>query len=352
MGGVTVFGILEILDSVMDARGVMGVVLAPVFFFFVIFIHELGHAIGAWMTGYRVHMIVVGKLGFDPENKTFQKIEDSDKNEIAGFVSATPKWPWSENRRVKEIWVSFAGPLATILLGLGLLFLHRTYGSNEFMDSHYGFFLLAMVCFLDAAFNLFPLKLSPDLDNDGLTILKCLAGRSRWSKEGWIYGRLGVSHEYDQELFSEAEWLELRRTLIEDGPSEDAELYQHLAWLQSDPETFLILVEKSGVVPSEFSPDLAMQYVASRVLINRVDDDLKTIMPETSGSQDYEALYNFAKALLDYKTGDYDGADKAVQAARTFYQDLYGGVPSEEDSLFTAIETRQPLPSFKWPPLA
>lgn len=125
-------------------------ILTLAFFLFVIFIHEMGHALAAMHFKYRVHFIAVGIFGYNFDRGKFEWVSNHAANEIAGYVNFTS--PYSARRKDDNI-VSLAGPLATLILGIFLILLDII--TNP---SHMGLALLSIACFLDAIFNLIPLK--------------------------------------------------------------------------------------------------------------------------------------------------------------------------------------------------
>ncbi len=346
MGLITFIGMIEIIETKSGLGSYIGYLLVPVFFFFVILVHEMGHAIGAWMVGYRVHIIVVGFLGFDPENITFRRVTETAENEIAGFVSCSPKWPLS-GQRWREIWVSFAGPFATILLGLVFLWLDRMYGSHSEEYVHFGYFLLAIVCFVDAGFNLFPRKLGSGINNDGRSILTSLWA-PQWDTDNWASYRHSLSQQYNQTFILDKEWMKLRRDAARLAQIDnDNPYWRQFAWIQSDAEAFAVMVEATFPSLKDCPRLLRAQYVASRVLSGRFEPELKALMPDVSKEE--EAIYFFAQALLDYGAGDSSAANAAIAKARALYKAGSGTVPADEDRIFQAIENKGPLPPLKWP---
>jgi len=126
--------------------------------------------------------------------RRFQRVTDYSDNEVAGFIQYSPNWPIKT--RWGEIFVSLAGPLATILLGVIFLELDKNFGTRSvYFDvpknipkmytnadgkiiqtlQHQAFLFLAIVCFLDALANLLPLKSDDKNTMPHITINKTMS---------------------------------------------------------------------------------------------------------------------------------------------------------------------------------
>jgi len=217
MGLFSYAGMISFFSSDSIMRLVVLFTLVPAFFFFVIFVHEMGHALAAWALGYRVHFIAVGSHGFNPVKRRFQRVTDYSDNEVAGFIQYSPNWPIKT--RWGEIFVSLAGPLATILLGVIFLELDKNFGTRSvYFDvpknipkmytnadgkiiqtlQHQAFLFLAIVCFLDALANLLPLKSDDKNTTDGRDIFESLF-ESMWTTESWLNQRAYAAYYYQQD---------------------------------------------------------------------------------------------------------------------------------------------------------
>ena len=343
MGATSYMAAVEIFPYNSTLRLISIFTIAPMFFFFVIFVHEMGHAIAAWALKYRVHFIAVGTFGFNPEKRRFQRAYDFSKNEIAGFILYSPEWPIKD--RWGEIIVSFCGPLATIILGLLFLTVRQSLG--YFSHGRTALMLLAIVCFLDAAYNLLPLKSGRSNNSDGRNIWESLF-KTMWTPESWVNVRAYAASHNDQVFLSDKEWTELRQECLRTH-SDDLEFGQFLrplAWYKTDPEAFVAIMDKKPWPTGELSNHVIWQYIVSRILVNRYDKDLIALMPDTIDKGDH--IYLFARVLLDYASGDHDKAMKTVVEVRQAFKRQSGNVPPEEEAIFTAIENKTPLPDLVW----
>lgn len=353
--------------------------LSPAFLLLVVFIHEMGHACAAWTLKHRVHIIAVGLLGFDPENKRIVKIEDFSNSETAGFVLHSPIWPLPTNPKQSNI-ITLCGPLATIGLGLLLLYFHGMYGFRTDISHlpdvttrvqangnirvsipdetkpysqivrHIGFQYLALVCFLDAAFSLIPWKYDTYQKSDGARLLENLSAPSG-TFTTWCYNRLYASLYYGQSLASDEEWHDLRLDCLSLSKEEmQAPLLTHMAWMQTDPELYLAITETLNENINDADDSIKYKYIISRILMNEYDTALKALLPAKPKEDDI--IYSFANALLSYAEGNKEEAIKTVKIAREVYLSQANTIPEEEKEIFKAIETMAPLPQLKWPPLS
>lgn len=164
-----------------------------------VFIHEMGHALAAWSVGRRVHLICVGAVGFIPRTGRFVLVGKSSSAEYAGFVETSPIWP--DTSRIKSIWVSFGGPLATGILGVGVLIVLARNGLASL-------WVLGAFFLMDMVVNLIPLKWTGGSVSDGLRIWLSWQGKL-WTPDMWAAMRLGVQ-DRGVDIVSDAEWTELR----------------------------------------------------------------------------------------------------------------------------------------------
>jgi len=87
----------------------------PFALWFLIAVHEFGHAIATWLVGWRVVAIAMGPIGYHFHNRDFAFVRRSKRTEFAGFVLPMPTRleTWTITR--KNI-ISAGGPAANISL--------------------------------------------------------------------------------------------------------------------------------------------------------------------------------------------------------------------------------------------
>lgn len=364
MGLFSYAGMISFFSSDSIMRLIVLFTLVPAFFFLVIFVHEMGHALAAWALGYRVHFIAVGSHGFNPVKRKFQKVTDYSDNEVAGFIQYSPNWPLKS--RWGEVIVSLAGPLATILLGIILLEFHKNLGTRTiYFDvpknipkiysradgkviqtiPHQGFIFLAIVCFFDALANLLPLKSGDENTTDGRDIFESLF-ESMWTAESWLNQRAYAAYYYQQDYVSDKEWQEFRQQCWQSHDPERSNVLRAIAWHKTDPAAFLAITHIDDIKETESTKHIIWQYVVSSVLLGQYSPELVQIMPKEIDKENY--IYHFAKVLLEYGGGNNSAISHAIKDARETFTDKSGRVPDEEEAIFKAIENGDPLPALKW----
>jgi len=323
--------------------------LTPAFFLLVVFLHEVGHAIAAWLVNYRVHVIVIGRIGFVPAELKFIRVGREQEGEIAGFVSCSPKWPIKG--RARDIVVSIAGPLATAILGIFLLYLDY----REFLPkySRRALPLLALACFMDSVFNLLPFKWGAQTYSDGLNIIKNLS-KSKWTKDIWAQTRL-FSYTYaQQEIVSDEEWAELRGLALKPHNIEEnfEALLADVSWVKTDPEAFVAALDNMASSVTEMKGAYPWQYAASRILIGQYDRSLNALIPDMPPENNkFHPIYYFTKAILENAKGRYADSLEAIAKAKIMMKEDHGELPAEEKAIFTAIENKELYPELAWPRL-
>jgi len=352
MGIFAYLGVMELFPYSSTLRILSIFTLAPLFFFFLTFVHEMGHAIPAWAFGHRVHVITVGKIGFVPAHRKFIKVKISNDKELGGFVSHSPIWPF-ENKRWKEFLISLGGPLSTALLGGVFLLINYFDIMPDYVYATLP--LLAAACFLSTLVNLLPFRWGGEFDSDGRSMAKSLF-ESQWTNEQWAASRLFAWHYGQQEIVSREEWRELRKLCSKTYPphSNIAALLHYCAWVQTDPEAFVAISD--SVEFNQYTTDETQdwRYAAMRVLAGSYDQTLDSLIPEAlpvGTIKENASIYYFARAIVSYAQGRDEAARRATDAARASYKDIQGDTPHEETQIFEAIENKRPLPDLKWPRL-
>lgn len=345
MGFFTYSAVFQLFPNSLFMRIISLFMIGPVFFLFVTFIHEMGHALAAWVFNFRVHFIAIGAWGFDLENKQFIRVPDYSKHELAGFVSVSPRWPYE--RRFDSLLISLAGPLATFLMGLSILFV------SQYLNLNYRIFIvLVIICFFDAGYNLWPISVRGGHKSDGRQILEELSSeRSNRVLKNFLHNRLYAALTYKQDLATDEEWLVLRRELIAQQNSNGGDPEKSLlsAWMQTDPEAFVAMVDSGSQDIKALPKHIQYQYIVSSILIDKYDASFETFL-QNEDDNDFTTLY-FAKALFHYRARNHDIAVNAVKQAREAYIELSGSVPAEEEVIFSIIENQSTLPDLKWPRL-
>ncbi len=137
--------------------------------------HEGGHAVAAYLLGWRIKRTVIGMGGKIAEIRIGRVPVEIRAIPVEGFVETAPRnleWP-----RLKSILIYFAGPETDLLLGAIALFL---VGTDQFGYASESYLHILWQCFVAAAFAQGILNLIPhavftpqgQIANDGLGILR------------------------------------------------------------------------------------------------------------------------------------------------------------------------------------
>jgi Zn-dependent protease len=89
----------------------------PAFSLLSVFIHELGHAIAAWVVGWQVHAINISGLSYLPMRPGFIFEPRVSRDDIGGFVFATS--PLSADWARGQVIFILGGPLANLVVAVG-----------------------------------------------------------------------------------------------------------------------------------------------------------------------------------------------------------------------------------------
>jgi len=107
-----------------------GWLLSLVALWFVVLVHETGHAVSAAANGWRVAVFVAGPLGFHVENREFAYVPRTKRLELAGYVLPYPSSSevWTRKR---AICISAGGPAASALFTIALAILAFLWAGRE-----------------------------------------------------------------------------------------------------------------------------------------------------------------------------------------------------------------------------
>jgi Zn-dependent protease len=89
----------------------------PAFSLMSVFIHEIGHALAAWVVGWQVHAINVWGMSYLPTRPSFVFEPQVSRDDIGGFVFATS--PLSADWARGQVIFILGGPLANLMVAVG-----------------------------------------------------------------------------------------------------------------------------------------------------------------------------------------------------------------------------------------
>lgn len=184
----------------------------------IVLVHELGHYGVARALGWRVPIFIWGTLVIRLTPFRVMHSANALGGSQWGAIVAVP--PPGREGRISWIAIYAGGPLATLLCGV--MAFAVAFAARTNLDGGIAFALFAVLCLIDAAFNLLPFTRG----NDGRQIVDFLRGRD--VVRSALYARL-----YEQELNGvrprdwPAELVEAmrRETLWRDAPEASVNVY-------------------------------------------------------------------------------------------------------------------------------
>ncbi len=138
-----------------------------------LFIHELGHAVGALLVGWRVHVFSVVPFAFQVKSKRFISPKRFTTGDLGGFVLATPPMGGDWRRGEKGFIIGgIAANLLSSLIAFALVFSNALEPRPEAIAWSFG--VLSLVV---ALMNLVPFWGPDTLRSDGAQLLDSMRGR-------------------------------------------------------------------------------------------------------------------------------------------------------------------------------
>lgn len=167
--------IVEIADQFTPVK--LSAALIVLFWVPLLALHESGHAVAAWLAGWRVRQVVIGM------GKTLARFRMGDADveirllPIEGFVSALPKR--LSLPRLENAFIYLAGPGVELLLAAGILLILGPERLFTLTDDYrlIVWQSLAAAATVQAALNLIPIAIQTpegDAASDGLGLLLSL----------------------------------------------------------------------------------------------------------------------------------------------------------------------------------
>ncbi|MGJ5819041.1 M50 family metallopeptidase [Paludibaculum fermentans] len=192
-----------------------GILALPLAILLSIFFHELGHALGAWASGFQVRMFRVGPF-------SFTKLEGKWRFGWAGLLGgATAALPSKAHGiRSGALFIIAAGPVASFVTGTLCLVLFLTARNSPWQSAWDLLGTMAVLCLIDSVINLLPVGTSNGGYSDGARLWQ-LALNGPWCTRIIAQFYTGLSITAD---LSPADWpthLVEESARIEPGTSGD-----------------------------------------------------------------------------------------------------------------------------------
>lgn len=311
---------------------------------FLTVMHELGHAVAAWVTGWRVHEIAIGHLRVHPRTRTVHWRTSSGVHhaDIAGWVYATPR-PHNLTRRGK-LAISFGGGLADLTVAVVCLCL--ALGPIESPLHPSLLLLIAGLAALDAALNLNPWMKWRGLESDGRQIHKEVLRRLRGEppdRRQQLSDRI-AGNLYDRGPVDPLDIAELKAICATDPMDLEAERLSQLVALQTGDLLWLreLIQQQEARGVTATGSQLSSLALACAVLERDAVAGrayLERVRPEERVG---DAYFLRGLAAVEYVEGRQVQALSALSELRRLHGRNFGD--RDDRLLFAAIEKGLPLP--------
>lgn len=140
-------------------------VASPIFLFVVVFLHELGHAVAAWLNKWIVDKIVVYPFAYAPRKRTWSWAKGyAWRGDVFGWVETRPRA--GGGSRVQETWVTLGGVIANVASAIAFLAIANL-ALAHVVSAVFG--ALAAISVVTAIFNILPWKLAGS-GSDGMRL--------------------------------------------------------------------------------------------------------------------------------------------------------------------------------------
>lgn len=322
------------------------VILIGIFLFGYLFVcalvHELGHAVAAWLVRWRVHLIVVGRRAFAPRRRKFLKVSDHPQQDIIGWVLATPP-PGAEWTKgyIPFVLGGAAGNLVFGVLSLAIAAAAYKSHSNLFAAT----VLFGEMSLIYAVANLIPTWRPGHWQNDGARVIGALLGKELTSHEKAttrLYGMFFDGTPVD-------EWDQTALRELASGPQSEGEeiepLLFHYAFTSGDLAAAKLILERLFEGKAEAPLDLRCNYAFILAVMDHDARRACEILDELSG-EDAQTLFSYwrARSAAEHLSNRRELALKAIHKARALFESLAVQPDEDDEAIFQAIERNEALP--------
>jgi Zn-dependent protease len=308
-----------------------------------IFVHEIGHAVAAWLVGWRVHLIVVGSRGYAPRGRRFLRASrNGQQKDLGGWVHTTPPPDTAPNKGA--ITVKLGGAIGNLVLAmLSALAATLLY---EVQIHLYAFLLgLGGVSVVYAIRNLVPTWSPGGWQSDGASLIRVLRGvepsvydQSFARLWGLVYDNVPVE-KWDASLLK----------AVMDGPEQDREAVDPLlisySFCVGDLETAKSILERYLGTNPEAPFEHRCMYAFAIVMTDGDASHASEILEALPEAQTRNSFSFWrAKAVTAHLLGRSEQAMEATRKARHFASTDGLQLDEDDESVFGAIEQNLELP--------
>lgn len=311
-----------------------------------IFFHEVGHAVAAWLVGWRVHLIVVGSRGYAPRSGRFLRASrKSGQKDLGGWVHTTPPPGALPNKGAMT--VQLGGAVGNLVLAaLAVLAATLLY---EVQIHLYAFMLgLGGVSVVYAVRNLVPTWSPGGWQSDGASLIRVLRGvepslydQSLARLWGLVYDNV-PTEKWDASLLE----------VVMHGPERDrdavAPLLISYSFCVGDLETARPILERylgaNPDAPFEHKCMYAFAIAMTDGNARRASDILEALPHSLTRNS-----FSFwrAKAVTAHLLGSREEALAAIGKARHFASAQGTRPDGDDETVFAAIERGHGLPQLE-----
>jgi len=310
-----------------------------------IFVHELGHAIAAIAVGWRVHLIVVLRIGYRPRRRKFQLVSRMVGGDFGGFVLVAPPLDggWEKGRATIFAAGSLVNLLAALVCYTAILWVDPGTTLGALLG---GFALTTLVLGIS---NLIPSwGQSGVRANDGATLYEIFTGKHMslaMQVATWLWGSSldGIAvRDWNPDL--------LRRLEADEAAGEeDRAVRDHVlvSYYEGRRETgrALSLLENSEAEKSGKHPALTIEKAFLAALVRR-DVDLAAQLLDTIPSRLHQSYFPYwrAQSLVYALQGQTKLARSAARRARRLAKTHGDELDDDDESLLCAVESGKAPP--------
>ncbi len=320
-----------------------GVVIALLLTVICTVVHELGHAVAAYLIRWRVHAIAVGDYCYLPVRRKFTKVLGVFSKDNGGWVLATP--PPSKTWDNNSIVFVIGGAVANGVTGGAALYLSAWAGEANAMSA-----LLVGFAQMSLAFvliNILPVWRGDQWRNDGASLISyCLDGPPSALDQaiarcnGAIFDQVSIDSWRSEDI-------EQLRLGVESGNADAHAVLCYYYFRTADLSKAKALIKKLQNINEElyaaYMPDLA--FIAA--LADNDGAKAADILGAVSDEQ-LKKSFNFwrAQSVVHYLKGEQQEALSAVEKAKALARKYGNPLDDDDVRLFNAICEERPLPKF------
>ena len=339
---VAIYPVVVISDGHPGLAAVAALLVAA-YFPICIFFHEIGHAVAAWLVGWRVHLIAVGSRAFAPRSRRSMRVpKQSRQKDLGGWVHVTPPPGSPPNRGA--IAVQLGGAAGNLVLAalsvLAAAMLYR-------VQIHLYAFLLGLggVSVIYAIRNLAPTWSPEGWQSDGASLLRVLRGVEPSLYDQSLARLWGLT--YDN--VPADKWDVSLLKAVMDGPARDREAVDPLlisfSFCVGDLEAATPILERYLANNPDAPLEHKCMYAFAAAMMDGDASRASGILEALPDAVTRNSFYFWrAKAVTAFLLGEREQALQAMGKARHLAALQSVQLDEDDESVFGAIERGDALP--------